>query len=125
MYCHKQCDLFDPTLHETLMASVNLTKPAGSIGLVMKKCYKLNGRVLSPEEVGVITVWAVKVRKHVPERQIGCDIVDLGTRMRISGPKKSCVNNDFRKEESSLHGRWYRVDDKRELHALSKELWIS
>jgi molecular chaperone GrpE len=53
-YCHEPGDAFDPTLHEALMEYVDPTKPAGTIGLVMKKGYTLNGRVLRPAEVGVI-----------------------------------------------------------------------
>lgn len=53
-YCHEPGDNFDPTLHEALMEFPDPSKSPGTVGLVMKKGYMLNNRVLRPAEVGVI-----------------------------------------------------------------------
>jgi len=49
-------DEFNPDKHQALMeyADPTGTKTPGTIGVVMKKGYTLNGRVLRPAEVGVI-----------------------------------------------------------------------
>jgi molecular chaperone GrpE len=53
-YCHQPGDVFDPSLHEALMEYPDESKTPGTVGLVMKKGYTLNSRVLRPAEVGVI-----------------------------------------------------------------------
>jgi molecular chaperone GrpE len=53
-FCEEPGDKFDPELHEALMEYPDPTSSPGSVGLVMKKGYMLNGRVLRPAEVGVI-----------------------------------------------------------------------
>jgi len=45
---------FNPEQHQALMEYADPTKTPGTIGVVMKKGYTLNGRVLRPAEVGVI-----------------------------------------------------------------------
>jgi len=47
-------DEFNPDKHQALMEYADPTKTSGTIGVVMKKGYTLNGRVLRPAEVGVI-----------------------------------------------------------------------
>jgi len=47
-------DEFNPDKHQALMEYADPTKTAGTIGVIMKKGYTLNGRVLRPAEVGVI-----------------------------------------------------------------------
>merc|ERR1712194_64272 len=47
-------EVFNPEQHQALMEYADPTKTPGTIGVVMKKGYTLNGRVLRPAEVGVI-----------------------------------------------------------------------
>jgi molecular chaperone GrpE len=53
-YCEVPGDEFNPDKHQALMEYVDPTKQSGTIGVVMKKGYTLNKRVLRPAEVGVI-----------------------------------------------------------------------
>ncbi|OEU08180.1 GrpE nucleotide exchange factor, partial [Fragilariopsis cylindrus CCMP1102] len=55
-YCEQPGDEFNPDKHQALMEYIDPdpTKSAGTIGVVMKKGYTLNKRVLRPAEVGVI-----------------------------------------------------------------------
>ena len=47
-------ETFDPNLHDALFEYADPTKPAGTVGQVMKHGFMLNQRVLRPAEVGVI-----------------------------------------------------------------------
>jgi molecular chaperone GrpE len=53
-FCQEPGDPFDPSHHEALMEYADPTRVPGSVGIVMKKGYMLNDRVLRPAEVGVI-----------------------------------------------------------------------
>lgn len=48
-------DVFDPKLHDALYQMNDNTKPAGTIGQIVKSGYKIHDRVLRAAEVGTVT----------------------------------------------------------------------
>jgi len=53
-FCEKPGDEFDAEIHQALMEYEDPKAVPGTVGVVMKKGYMLNGRVLRAAEVGVI-----------------------------------------------------------------------
>lgn len=53
-FCEQPGDVFDPTTMNALMEYPDPNSEPGTVGQVIKKGYKLNGRVLRPAEVAVI-----------------------------------------------------------------------
>ena len=53
-FCEQPGDEFDADKHQALMEYVDPKATAGTVGVVMKKGYMLNGRVLRAAEVGVV-----------------------------------------------------------------------
>lgn len=53
-YCEQPGDAFDADKHQALMEYQDPKATPGTVGVVMKKGYMLNGRVLRAAEVGVI-----------------------------------------------------------------------
>lgn len=48
-------DQFDPTLHDALFQIPDASRPAGTIGQILKHGYKLKDRVIRAAQVGTIT----------------------------------------------------------------------
>lgn len=53
-FCEKPGDEFDAEIHQALMEYEDPKAVPGTVGVVMKKGYMLNGRVLRAAEVGVV-----------------------------------------------------------------------